>query len=159
MISAIEPGHFDKILKLNAEFVHWLAPLDADGIRALLKSCIYARQIGEADAVLLAIASETAVSGHPNLDWLKSRQENFIYIDRVIVSSNAQGKGYGRRLYMDLADFARAKGYARLTCEVNAPPDNPGSHAFHLSAGYKAIGEQTIGGMGKRVRYYAKALN
>ena len=159
MIDAVEPMHFDKILKLNAEFVHWLSPLDMAGLQTLLGSTLYARQIDDGDAVLLAIASKTEMSNHTNLDWLKARRENFIYIDRVIVAAGAQGKGYAGRLYADLADFARQNGYDSLTCEVNTQPDNPGSHAFHLRQGYRPIGEQNNPDMGKCVRYYAKALN
>ena len=159
MISAIKPEHFDKILKLNADFVHWLSPLDAGQLEALLQCCRYARQIGGGEAVLMAIASDTEVTDHSNFDWLKARRENFIYIDRVIVSAASQGAGYAGKLYADLADFARTNGYDQLTCEVNTQPDNPGSHAFHLRQGYQVIGEQTIAGTQKRVRYYAKALN
>lgn len=96
---------------------------------------------------------------HPNLDWLKARRDNFVYIDRVIVDKAAQGKGYAGKLYKDLADVARAKCYESLTCEVNTQPANPDSHAFHLRHGFQAIGEQSIGGTQKRVRYYAKASN
>lgn len=56
MIAPIEPRHYDKVLNLNAVFVHWLSPLCEAELRALLTSCIYARQIGEGDGVLMAIA-------------------------------------------------------------------------------------------------------
>lgn len=159
MISAITPTHFDKILKLNAEFVHWLAPLDEAGLRALLETCIYARQMGEGEAVLMAIASDAKVSGHSNFDWLNARRKNFVYIDRIIISTAAQGTGHAGRLYEDLAGFARGRGFARLTCEVNISPDNPRSHAFHLRQGFLPIGEQNNPDIGKPVRYYAKPLN
>ena len=159
MIADIQPKHFDKILKMNAAFVHWLSPLDKAGLKALISSCIYARQIGSGDAVLLAIASETEMADHSNLSWLKSRNENFIYIDRVIVSAPAQGNGYAGLLYTDLATFAQVNGYDSLTCEVNLLPANPGSHAFHLRHGYHPQGDFNHPHTGKSVRYYAKALN
>ena len=159
MIARIKPDQFDKILKNNAEFVQWLAPLDKAKLQALLSSTIYARQIGEGDAVLLAVASETEIVDHANLEWLKARRDNFIYIDRVIVGAAAQGNGYGGRLYADLADFARQNGYDSVTCEVNTQPDNPGSHAFHLRQGFLPMGEQNNPDMGKCVRYYEKPLN
>ncbi len=158
MIEDIKPEHFDKILKMNAAFVHWLSPLDEAGLEALMTSCIYARQIGGGKAVLLAIASETEMVDHTNLTWLKSRHENFIYIDRVIVSAPAQGQGYAGVLYSDLAAFGRANGYDSLTCEVNLLPANPGSHDFHLRQRFHALGDFNHPHTGKSVRYYAKAL-
>ena len=159
MIDTIKPAHFEKILRMNVEFVHWLSPLDEAALQALLSSSIYARQIGGGDAVLLAIASETEIANHTNLEWLKARRKNFIYIDRVIVDAAAQGNGYAGQLYADLTAFARRNGYDSVVCEVNTQPDNPGSHAFHLRQGYQSIGDQKNPGMGKCVRYYEKALN
>ncbi len=83
---------------------------------------------------------------------------NFFYIDRVIIGAGAQGQGLGRKLYDDVAVFARARGHSALVCEVNTVPDNPGSHAFHLRMGFEILGEQSYPEKGVTVRYYNKPL-
>jgi len=159
MIAAIRPQHFDKILRLNEEFVHWLSPLDESELSYVLDRAAYARQINEAAGVLIAYAHDVDYPDHWNLAWLKSRLESFFYIDRIMIERAAQGQGLGQRLYADVAKFARARGYSWLASEVNTRPDNPASHAFHLRDGFISLGEQDFTNKGKAVRYYAKALN
>lgn len=158
MISDIQAHHHAKILRLNAEFVHWLSPLDQVELADLLARADYAKQIDEAAGVLIGYAHNVDYPDHANLDWLRLRLTNFFYIDRVIIDGAAQGRGLGRKLYADVSQFAHAVGYESLACEVNISPDNPGSHAFHLSSGFKSLGEQSFPEKEKAVRYYAKAL-
>lgn len=150
-------SHHREILKNNQEFVDWLSPLEALELAALLQSASYARQIEAGQGVLIAFTSENIYKSE-NVDWLQARFDNFVYIDRVIISGNAQGKGYGARLYDDVEVFARENGYTHIVCEVNTVPDNPGSHIFHEKRGFKVCGEADINAGAKRVRYYAKQI-
>lgn len=159
MIRDIKLEHHKKILKLNAEFVHWLSPMDQEGLSQLLTRADYARQADDAAGVLIGYAHDVDYPNHWNIEWLQVRLEDFFYIDRVIIDSAAQGRGLGRRLYADVTRYACSLGYSWLACEVNTVPDNPGSHAFHLSEGFNPLGEQVFFDKGKAVRYYAKALN
>jgi len=158
MIGDISSRHHAKILRMNAEFVHWLSPLDQEALSYVLARAAYARQIDDATAVLIGYAHDVNYPDHGNIEWLKSRLENFFYIDRVIIDGAAQGQGMGRRLYEDVEKFARGRGHEFLACEVNTVPNNPGSHAFHLRGGFKVLGAQRFPGKDKAVRYYAKAL-
>lgn len=158
MIAQIETQHHAALLEMNAEFVHWLSPLDAQTLDYILARASYARQIGNGAGVLIGYAYDVHYPDHKNLTWLGGRLSNFFYIDRIIISRAAQGKGYGRKLYEDAAAFAASGGYSALACEVNTRPDNPGSHKFHLSQGFETIGEQEFPDFNKSVRYYAKAL-
>lgn len=159
MIGAIEPRHHENILKLNAEFVHWLSPLDQAGLSFLLEVATYARQIEEGAGVLIGYAYDAAYPDHKNLRWLQARLDNFFYVDRIIIAAAAQGKGYGQQLYADLEAYARRCGYDWVACEVNSLPNNPGSHAFHLKRGFQTLGDEAYPKIGKALRYYAKALN
>jgi len=158
-IGDITEAHHGRLLRLNADFVHWLSPLDEAGLNYILARADYAKQIDEGDGVLIGYAHDVDYPGHGNLDWLRGRLNNFFYIDRVIINGAAHGRGLGRTLYDDVTQFARAVGYDWLACEVNTHPDNPGSHAFHLRKGFTAMGEQAFPEKDKAVRYYAKALN
>ena len=157
MIGPITPDHYDQILKINAEFVHWLSPLDRDDLIALLGRAHYTRQIDNGQGVLIGYAHDVDYD-HKNLRWLRARFDAFFYIDRVIIDGAAQGKGYGQKLYEDFETEARRRGLPRLVCEVNTKPDNPGSHRFHERFGFHAVGEEDYPDYNAAVRYYEKPL-
>lgn len=164
MIVDFSDAHKDPFLKLNEEFVHWLSPLDGAGLDYILSKASYRRafidpESGQLFGALLAYSHDVDYPDHWNIAWLSERLDRFFYIDRVVISAEAQGQGVGYQLYQDLALFAHGEGFETLACEVNTIPDNPGSHAFHLRAGFEPLGEQNIPEKGKAVRYYAKALN
>jgi uncharacterized protein len=45
-----------------------------------------------------------------------------------------------------------------VVCEVNIDPPNPASEAFHLALGFKEVGQATIHGGTKTVRYFEKII-
>ena len=157
MIGDIEPRHHSKILAMNKEFVHWLSPLDEDGLKALLSVSSYSKQIDNASGVLIGYGHDVDYD-HKNLQWLRLRYDRFYYIDRVIIAAGAQGRGYARQLYEDFEREAKQRGYPRLVCEVNTRPDNPGSHKFHEALGFTAVGDVDYPAFNASLRYYEKPL-
>jgi len=157
MIGEITPDHYDQILKINAEFVHWLSPLDQDDLTKLLNLSHYTRQIDNAAGVLIGYAHDVEYD-HKNLRWLRPRFDKFFYIDRIIIDASAQGKGYGRILYEDFEAEARRRDLQRLVCEVNTKPDNPGSHRFHERFGFNALADVDYPEYNASLRYYEKPL-
>ncbi len=154
--SRIDPRHYPVILRNNAEFVHWLSPLDDAELIQLLKRSDYARQILQGEAALFAYDGASD-NRHKHLDWLSDHLDHYLYIDRIIVANSAQGQGAGRTLYHDLESFARKAGHTHLACEINTALDNPGSHAFHLKSGFSQLGEADYPD-GLSVRYYVRKL-
>lgn len=157
MIDYIHTDHLAKILANNERFVHWLSPLDMAQLESLIAQASYARQIEQGEGVLIGFKAGSAYQSN-NLDWLRARFDDFVYIDRVIIGEGAQGRGFGRLLYDDFEDYARDSGISRMVCEVNTIPDNPGSHKFHLRLGFKPCGEMDMNDGAKQVRYYEKLL-
>lgn len=157
MISPILKSHRAKILRMNQEFVHWLSPLDEDDLTALLDLAQYKKQIHDAAGVLIGYAHDVDYD-HKNLKWLRARFDTFFYIDRIILDSSAQGKGYGRQLYADFEAQARRRGLPRLVCEVNTKPNNPGSHSFHERLGFTALADVEYPDYNAAIRYYEKLL-
>lgn len=157
MIGEITKEHYAQILTLNKAFVHWLSPLDEQGLRDLLALATYTRQIDNAAGVLIGYGHDVDYD-HKNLQWLRSRFDEFFYIDRIIIDPKAHGKGYGRLLYTNFEQEARKRGYPRLVCEVNTKPDNPGSHKFHEAQGFRPIGNEHYPAYNASVRYYEKVL-
>jgi len=158
VIGAISETHYDQILRINERFVHWLAPLDRDELKHVLGIASYSRQINQAQGVLIGYGHDANYPGHENMQWFSRMFDLYFYIDRIIIDESALGRGYGRLLYADIENFARASGYPRLTCEVSIIPDNPGSHSFHERMGFRPCGEQIYKPGVKAVRYYEKPL-
>lgn len=158
LIGDITAEHYDTILRLNKEFVHWTAPMDASELAFVMSHIDYARHINGGAGILIGYAHDCAYPEHENLNWLRQQLTNFFYIDRIIIDTAAQGRGLGQKLYADVADFARSCGHSHLACEVNTLPDNPNSHRFHLRFGFEPIGDQYFPNYKKSVRYYALPL-
>jgi predicted GNAT superfamily acetyltransferase len=151
--SALEPA----VLALNNAHAVELSWLEADGLAALLRQAFHARRIGAIDAFLIAL-DERADYASPNYRWFRECYPRFVYVDRVVVAPAARGRGYARVLYDDLFRRAAAAGHARIVCEVNSAPPNPGSDAFHAALGFVQIGQASIHGATKTVRYLAREL-
>ena len=154
----IEPETHEAILALNNAHAAELSLLDASALRALLDGAFYAKRIGDLEAFIIALDENHREYDSPNYRWFQARMPHFIYVDRVVVSANARGKGHARRLYVDLIDRARAAGHHVLVCEVNLDPPNPASDAFHAALGFEQIGTAKVHEMEKSVRYFALRL-
>src|SRR5580698_1255525 len=149
----------DIILSLNNEHAQETSALDDSGLTALLDMAFYARGVDRGATAFLIALDHNASYGSPNFMWFKAAHASFVYIDRIIVSSSARGRGIARLLYDDLFTAARNAGYDRVVCEVNIDPPNLGSEAFHAAMGFERVGEATIHSGTKIVRYLEKALH
>lgn len=112
----------------------------------------------EGPAALLITFDQDADYDSVNFQWFRERLDQFVYIDRIVVSESHRGAGLARILYEDLFTMARTAGHDTVTCEVNAVPPNPGSDAFHARMGFKEMGLAELADRGKTVRYFAKQL-
>jgi predicted GNAT superfamily acetyltransferase len=149
----IEPS----VLALNnkhSEELSWLEPAQ---LAHLVSQAFYARHVGMLEAFLLAF-DQDADYDSPNFLWFKKRYLRFVYVDRIAVAESARGRGHARRLYQDLFDVAARAGHDIVVCEVNSDPPNPASDAFHAALGFLEIGQATIHGGKKSVRYFARPL-
>ena len=160
MIRAAAPADFPAILALNAESVHFLSPLDAPRLQHLHAQAAYHRVVeidGVVAAFLLALR-EGADYESPNYRWFAQRYREFLYIDRIVVSTMQQGQGLGALLYEDLFAFARTSGVTRVTCEFDLEPPNPASARFHARFGFREVGTQRLAGGRKQVSLQARTL-
>jgi predicted GNAT superfamily acetyltransferase len=145
-IVATTTDHFAAILDLNEEFVHVLAPLDRGRLELLDSRASYHRVAIDQSGVAGFVLAFGSGAPHDsvNFHWFAARYASFLYVDRVVVSSNCQGSGVGSLLYRDLFAFARQEGYARVTCEIDADPPNPRSERFHERFGFREVGSQQV---------------
>lgn len=138
------------MLALNAAHAAVTAPLDGAGLERLLAQAHLALGRRDGRAYVIAIHGAADHDG-TNFRWLAARQERMLYVDRVLVATDLQGRGIGRALYEVVIAAAEAEGLA-VTCEVSLRPPNPGSMAFHEALGFAAIGRGTPA-PGKEVCY------
>ena len=157
MISPISPSLEASVLALNNEHAAELSWLEPDGLSTLIGTAFYAARIGELEAFLIAFDQDAAYDS-PNFHWFCERYGRFVYVDRIAVAASARGKGHARRLYRDLFDRAAAAGHEMIACEVNSDPPNPASDAFHAALGFVEVGQASIHGGKKSVRYFVRSV-
>jgi predicted GNAT superfamily acetyltransferase len=146
------------MLPLNNAHAKETSALDETSLTALIDMAFYARGIDRGATALLIALDQNARYDSPNFLWFKARRESFVYIDRIIISSAGRGQGLARSLYEDLFAAAKHAGHKRVVCEVNIDPPNRASEAFHRAMGFAAVGEATIHGGTKTVRYLERSL-
>ena len=75
----------------------------------------------------------------PNYAWFNEKYEDFIYVDRIAVSTNHRGQGIGSYIYQELINISEQK-QIPIAAEVNLNPPNPGSMRFHHRFDFSEIG-------------------
>ena len=156
-ITAADIADGSPLLALNNAHATELSWLDAPRLAHLVAQAYVAWRIGDADALLIAL-DERACYDNPNFQWFRGRYRRFVYVDRIVVSRAARGRGLARRLYETLIRKASEAGQARIVCEVNLDPPNPQSDAFHAALGFSEVGAASIHGGAKTVRYLERRL-
>ena len=160
LIRPATTADFPQLLRLNAESVSFLSPLNAARLDLLFNTAAYCRVLeggGEVVAFLLALR-EGCTYDSPNYRWFVAHYAQFLYVDRVVVSKTMQGQGVGKILYDDIFSFARETGVEHLTCEFDIDPPNEASRRFHRRYGFAEVGTQTVAGGKKLVSLQAVSL-
>lgn len=145
------------LLALNNAHAVELSLLSAESLRGLLGGAFHARVAGEGAALLVAFDQDGDYDS-PNFLWFRDRYPRFVYVDRVVVSPAARGRGLARALYADLFAAAVRAGHDRICCEVNVEPPNPASDAFHAALGFEEVGRARLAEREKAVRYLMRRL-
>lgn len=153
LTAAVEPA----ILALNNAHAAELSWLEPERLSVLIGEAFLARRIGAVDAFLLTFDQDAAYDS-PNFLWFRDRYPRFVYVDRIAVAPSARGRGLARRLYLDLFEHVARAGHDLVVCEVNSEPPNPASDAFHAALGFDEVGQASIHGGAKSVRYFARRM-
>ena len=75
----------------------------------------------------------------PNYQYISSRFEKFLYVDRIAVQEKFRRKGLAEKIYSTVIDKGKENNLDIL-CEVNTRPSNEPSMAFHQKMGFEEIG-------------------
>ena len=90
----------------------------------------------------------------PNYLYFCERYADFIYLDRVAVTSAFQGLGLGAAMYREVERLSQSTLFA---LEVNTKPRNEGSLRFHTREGFVML-EEVETRPGKMVGFMIKEL-
>jgi predicted GNAT superfamily acetyltransferase len=145
------------LLALNNAHAVELSRLTLVEFNSLIQASFSAAAFEEGAAFLIAF-DQAAAYDSPNFLWFRERYDRFVYVDRVVTSPLARGKGYAKALYADLFRRATLAGHARIVCEVNLDPPNPASDAFHAALDFAEVGRASIHSGQKTVRYLLRSI-
>lgn len=139
------------LVAINNEGYPAVPVVDEDDMAGLLGMSSLALGVedneGQLVGFLLAI-DPGADYASENYAYFEATGANHLYIDRVVLSERARGKGFGGTLYQAVFERAAQDGRDWVTCEVNLEPPNPGSLRFHRRWGFQDVGQQpTKGGV------------
>ncbi|WP_108662990.1 GNAT family N-acetyltransferase [Acuticoccus kandeliae] len=154
--------HGEAIRVLNNAAVPAVNELDMDEVVELaeigrMRVILGDSQDAPVAGVLVTVPPGTIYKSQ-NYRWFSEQFDDFVYIDRVIVSPLARGTGVGRALYDDAIAFATGEGRPRIVSEVNVDPPNPESMAFHARLGFTPILERLNESAGKVVSMMVRDL-
>ncbi|MCE5232093.1 MAG: GNAT family N-acetyltransferase [Mizugakiibacter sp.] len=158
-IRDVRETDLDAVLALNNAAAPAILPLEGARLRRFHQVADYFR-VAEVDGHLagfLIALRENADYGSPNFRWFRSRFEQFVYIDRIVVASAYRGHGLGRVFYCDVQSYAEVR-VPKLCCEVFLEPRDDVAVLFHGTYGFQEVGQQPMPEIGRRVSLLAKDL-
>ncbi|MBP5856034.1 GNAT family N-acetyltransferase [Marivibrio halodurans] len=152
-IRPLDPEHdIDWYYALNEACVPAVNSLPKTRLADLIAESAYARVAcidGDPVGVMIAFGPPADYDSL-NFLWFRQNFTDFVYMDRVMVSESARGRGVGALLYGDLFEAMEGR-FPFVGCEVNSEPPNPHSMRFHERLGFKPVGEQRTEGGKKAV--------
>ena len=145
VIRSIEPVDVDRILEINQANVPEVGSVGADRMAYLVGDSAIALVV-EVDGGIVGfclVLPPDSDYDSVNYRWFTERFDDFMYLDRVAFTAEAQGRGFGTLLYAEVDRLMVERGDAsQLALEVNVDPPNESSLAFHARRGFVEVGQQ-----------------
>ena len=135
----------DEVYDLNQQAVNAVSSLTHQEMLHLLELSRDVLVIEAGGAIVgfcntfdVGVAYESA-----NYRWFSERYDDFVYLDRIVITESQRNRGLGARLYEEIERrMIAAGGPYFLACEVNFDPPNEGSLRFHRRIGFSPVGRQ-----------------
>ena len=146
IIRRFETKDYDRVLELNEESVHFLSPLTKERLEYIINQSELLNVVevdGIVEAFVLTVR-EGQKYDSVNYRWFADQYDEFLYIDRVVVSVKMHRKGLGRSLYESVLDHAKETSVPYVAAEIDINPPNPGSLIYHEKFGFKEVGKQSV---------------
>jgi uncharacterized protein len=155
----VQSGDLDTILAINNSAGDSIIPIDGQRMARFLDIARYfrvAEMQGQVVGFLIGLTPEADYDS-PNFRWFQSHYEQFLYIDRVVLTSAHRRSGLGRLFYADILNFCEVR-QPRLACEVFIEPRDEVSLVFFSSQGFTEVGQLTLPNQ-RRVSLLIKELD
>jgi hypothetical protein len=123
---------------INEENVPAVGQETFEDLRAIFDVCsinLVAEIDGRVRGFCMVMPPGTDYSS-PNYLYFCERHADFVYLDRVAIMADAQGRGIGPMLYREVERRSTAPWFA---LEVNVKPPNEGSMRFHAREGFVEV--------------------
>ena len=140
-IKTLAKTDVDTIWAINEEGLPGTGKVSRNEIIALLdfaSLAVGAYSSGKLVGFVVCLPPKTEY-GSLNYAWFNQRYNEFLYVDRIAVSTEFQNQQIGTQLY----DFVKRSAMeldVPVTAEVNVQPPNPGSIRFHQRHGFEQVG-------------------
>jgi len=156
IIRAMNASDLEMVWAINQENVPAVGEETLEDLAKVHEQCTIAlvAEVSGNIAGFCMVLLPDADYGSPNFKFFCDRLEDFIYLDRVAVTSDFQGKGIGSALYSEVEKLSDATWFA---LEVNTKPRNEGSLRFHAREGFVQM-EELETRPGKMVSLMVKKL-
>jgi predicted GNAT superfamily acetyltransferase len=156
----VETADLPAVLRLNGAVVPAVNDIGPEQMQWFAQQAAYFRVADSRHGILaflIGMQPGTAYAS-PNYRWFCDQYEEFGYVDRVAVASNARRLGLATTLYRDFESWLPDR-VPVLTCEVNIRPPNESSMRFHERYGFEQVATQVIDDGGKEVALLAKVIH
>ncbi len=141
IIRKLEKSDIPAIWKINEEGLPGTGKVSEDEIANLLnysELSLGAFDENELLGIVICLLPRTEY-GSLNYAWFNKNYQNFLYVDRVAVTTNSRNKKIGSLLYEKVIAHAQKLEYP-VAAEVSLKPPNPDSIRFHKRHGFAEVG-------------------
>jgi predicted GNAT superfamily acetyltransferase len=156
IIRAMTASDIEVVWAINQENIPAVGEETVEVLADLLSMSLFSL-VAEADNVVvgfcMVLGPQTQYRS-PNYLYFCERYDDFIYLDRVAVTSAFQGLGLGAALYREVEKLSQS---TLFVLEVNTKPRNEGSLRFHTREGFVLL-EEVETRPGKMVGFMMKEL-
>lgn len=138
----LEPKHYQDVLRINQEVVHFLSPLDLEALTHLCSICDTKKVVqyqGKIVAFILALEENKPYLSE-NYAWFINNLTDFYYVDRIAIDPQYHRLGLGKLMHEAVQKRAIEKNIKQVALEIDIRPINETSLAFHKALGFKEIG-------------------
>ena len=160
LIRNVESSDIQEIIRINDLAVPAVNSISSNKFEWFLENSLYFKLIESSSKEIkgfLLVLRQNLEYESLNYIWFNERLKKFAYIDRIAILNQYKRKGFGRKFYSDLENTIKSN-YEIIVCEYNLKPMNYESEKFHLSIGFKKIGEQTTDNGKKEVAMMLKKI-
>jgi len=160
LIRNVESIDIQELIRINDLAVPAVNSISSNKFEWFLENSLYFKLIESSSKEIkgfLLVLRQNLEYESLNYIWFNERLKKFAYIDRIAILNQYKRKGFGRKFYSDLENTIKSN-YEIIVCEYNLKPMNYESEKFHLSIGFKKIGEQTTDNGKKEVAMMLKKI-